>query len=258
MSKTALIKSNVYGTKSIIFDQYPDSAWDFVSGDPNAKSESIKEMWASVPWLYAGVNIISQTAAEIPIALYRGNTEVASNEDWQDPTGYLPDISKLMRKISASLVLEGQGYLFRDDAATVRATKRLIFWNPTTVKLNNKLTKSQRKLYFDRTVDGKTVTYTDEQVIYFWPDDGYTEVGPPASSPAKAALSAAGVLYNADEYVKAYFDRGAVRAMMLAVEGTPNADDKKKLADWWKTITGGVKCFTSTIPIEFCRLAEFQ
>jgi phage portal protein BeeE len=241
MSKTAIVKSNVYGTKSITFDQYPDEAWDFVSGDPGGLSDSVKEMWANVPWLYAGVNIISQSAAEIPVALYRGKEEITSSEDWQDPTGYLPDWGKLCRKMAASLTLEGQGYLFRDQAATVRATKKLVFWNPTTVQVNWKKTKATNSLWFTRTVNGKSDDYDTQQVIYFWPDDGYTEVGPPASSPAKAALAAAGVLYNADKYVSAYWERGAVRATILGVKGAPNDGEKKKLETWWKSITGGVR-----------------
>jgi phage portal protein BeeE len=232
---------NVYGTKNLTFDQYPDEAWTFLSGDPDAQSDSVKAMWATVPWLYQGVNIISQSAGELPIALYKGKRELTSSEDWNDPTGYLPDISKLLRKLSASLVLEGCAYLYREQAANVSAVKNLRFWNPLSVKLNGTQTKAQRRLIFNRSVDGSTTQYTDEQVIYVWPDDGYTEVGPPASSPAKAALAAAGVLANADRYVSAYWQRGAVKAMMLAVEGNPPQAEKDKLTDWWKSITGGVK-----------------
>jgi hypothetical protein len=82
--RNSLVKSNVYGNKSITFDQYPNEAWDFLSGDPDGDSDSVKKMWEAVPWLFAGVNIISQSAAEIPLALYRGNREVTSSEDWQD------------------------------------------------------------------------------------------------------------------------------------------------------------------------------
>lgn len=236
-----LIASNVYGTKSITLDQYPDEAWEFLTGDPNANAESVKEMWAAVPWLYRGVNIIAQASAEIPVSLYRGNTEITSSEEWKDPTGYLPDIAKLIRKLAASITLEGQGYLFRDQAATVRATKRLVFWNPTSVSVDWKKTQETRELWFIRRVNGRDEHYSYEQVLYFWPDDGYTEVGPPLSSPAKAALAAAGVLYNADEYVAAYWKRGAVKATMLAVKGNPSDVEKKKLTDWWKSVTGGIK-----------------
>jgi phage portal protein BeeE len=240
MNKQSMQMMNAYGTKSITFDQYPDEAWDFLSGDPDGNAESVQKMWASVPWLYQGINIISQSCAEIPLALYRGETEITSSEDWKDPTGYMPDIGKLMRKISASIVLEGQGYLFRDQAKTIRATKRLIFWNPTTVKVNWELTTRDR-IVFDRRVNGKYETYADDQVMYFWLDDGYTELGPPASSPAKAALAAAGVLYNADEYISAYWKRGAVKATMLAIKGNLVPGEADKLKHWWSSITGGVK-----------------
>ena len=241
--KPTINLTNVYGTKSITLDQYPPEAWDFLEGDADGIDvASIRMLAEAVPWLFRGLNILVQAVASVPMCLTKGKKDAGYlGGEIQSPFPFVDDLPVLVRRISASLILEGRGYLFRDQAKTVQATKKLWYWNPLSVTFDAKKTEANKIISFIRKHGSVKEDYTSKEVIYFWPEDVYVEIGPPTSSPAKAALSAAGVLYGVDQYVSAYFKRGAIKAMMLAVKGTPSADQKTELQKWWKDITGGVR-----------------
>jgi hypothetical protein len=241
--KSTINLTNVYGTKSILLDQYPPEAWDFLEGDADGIDKaSIKMLYEAVPWLFRGLQILTTAASSVPVCLTNGKTDAGYlGGEITSPFPFVDDLPVLLRRICASVILEGYGYLFRDKAKTVNATKKLWYWNPLSVKFDKKKTEETRIISFTRKNGARTEPYTSDQVVYFWPADVYVEIGPPTSSPAKAALSAAGVLYNVDQYVAAYFKRGAIKAMMLSVKGAPNPDQKTELQKWWKDITGGIK-----------------
>ena len=224
-NKTVIGFSNVHGTKSIDLPQYPDSAWTFLSGAPEGE-DSVRALTKAVPWLNRGLSVLVQSASEVPIMLMRGENEMGYFGDEVDsPFNYIEDLPLLIKKLTASIVLEGYGYAFRDMARMKAVslgikTKKLWYWSPLTVEFDAQKTLRERQLYFKRSVPGQGMTeFTDKDVLYFWPPDPYVEVGPPTSSPAKAALAAAGVLHDIDQYVKKYFDKGAVRAYIFSKEG---------------------------------------
>ncbi len=243
--------TNVYGTKSVNLDQYPPEAWDWLTGDADKSldKQDIATLWASVPWLYRGVDKIATGVTSIPFGLEnKAGKEITHSADWQDPTGYLPNPKRMLRQISASLTLEGRAYLFRDQAKTINAVKRLQFWKPTSVTLD--LTKAgDGELVFLRPVKSVAKEFTVDQVIYFFPPDAYTEIGPGSTSPAKAALAAAGTLYYLDQYLAAYWARGAIKAMVLSIKGGGTQAEKDKLKEWFKKLTGGVQRAFDTLTL---------
>jgi len=246
MAKDKIGLVNVFGTKSILLENYPDSAWDWISGRPE-DTEGVKAMSEQVPWLFRGIRTIVQGVAEVPVCLMKGDDDVGYlGEDFESPFLYTEDLPVLLKKIAASLVLEGRSYLFREKikgANVGMTTKKLWYWNPTTVQFDAQKTAKEvgkdRLLYFRRAAPGvNQQEYTNKEVIYFWPDDPYVEVGPPMGSPAKAALAAAGVLYNIDRYVSKYFEKGAVRAYMFSKEGAPPTPEQQ--TEFFKKMNGMV------------------
>jgi len=72
------------------------------------------------------------------------------------------------------------------------------------------------------------------------------EFGPPRSSPAQAALAAAGVLANIDAFGAAFFARGAIKGTLLTVKGNPPEQERERIRSWWQRLFSGVKDAWST------------
>ena len=55
------------------------------------------------------------------------------------------------------------------------------------------------------------------------------------------AADAAGLIYNADQFGKGFFERGAIPAVLLSVAGNPSEMEMQRLGDRWKRMLGGVQ-----------------
>ena len=222
------------GAKSIDLPQYPDDAWNWLSGKPESGDDKI---YVSVAWIYRAIAMIAQCAADLPFALVKGETDVDTSDDWQNTEGFLPDPKRLIYLMTASLQF-GKFYLFRDHNKA--ATKQLRFLIPTSVTPHIDPVKGLD--WFERPVAGTVQRFEPvKDIVYCWLPDPRVEVGPPVSYPAKAALSAAGMLYNADAFASHFFERGAIKATILAVPANTPAQERERLEKWWGTFMSGIR-----------------
>lgn len=235
--------TNVYGTKAVSL--WSDEGWDIVSSAPDKDEQNLDNLWRSLAWPYRGVNIISDKLASIPFDIVDGKTIVDSSKEYKNKLGFLPNPKSLIWLLGASITLQGYGYLFSDNVGNAR--KKLRYIVPSSVKFDVSRPEvasaaKMGKIILTRTVSGRATDFEGgKDIIYFWAPDPGVELGPPNSSPMKAALSAAGVLWNIDQYVKAYWQRGAIRAMVFAIKGNPPEEQKKSLLSWYRTMIAGVK-----------------
>ena len=96
--------------------------------------------------------------------------------------------------------------------------------------------------YFERpNKNGTKKKYKVEDYVYFWLPDPYVEVGPPINYPAQAAANACGVLKGIDTFAASFFERGAIKAMLLTVKGMPAEAERQKLESWWARVVGGIQ-----------------
>lgn len=216
-------------------DALPEEAWEYLKG---GMQDDIQVVKASVPWLYRGMKLIGQDVASIPFSIYKGGSEVASSDDWEDPTGILHNPRRLFEQVAMSLVLYNRAYAeigknkYGFDAG-------LFYMHPLSVE--PKIDKNAGLEYFLRKLgDGDERRLDIEKVLYWWGTDPHTEFGPPEDSDGKAALAAANVLKSTDEFVAAFFERGAVKATILSVpQGTPR-EEKTRLEKWFDSVMRGV------------------
>jgi hypothetical protein len=54
-------------------------------------------------------------------------------------------------------------------------------------------------------------------------------------------MSSAGVLYNIDQFASNFFERGAIKATLLTVDGNPIPAEMERLEAWWKRFFSGSK-----------------
>jgi HK97 family phage portal protein len=218
--------------------------WDaFFGGDSSKRGLSPLHAYKAVPWLYRAVDVRAKSLSKLPLALYRGN----GSTDISEQDAYKPlvrAVRLLLHQIEASLCISAASYAVIERNQFQR--------NPTPRWL---LTSTIEPMYtaqgvstFKRHVNGKTLDIAADDMIAIWLPALDAEQGP-GTPPCAVALQAAGVLHHLDSYLSAYFERGAIRATLLQIDGNPSKGEKEKLEAWWKRLLGGVKKAFETVAI---------
>jgi len=222
--------------KGVRLSDLPPEAWHTLSGA--ADLSDMAKLHRAVPWLFRGVDLRADAVADMPFVVLRGQTEVDSSRDWQNRVGFLPRPRDILWLVEASLTIWGYSYLEQGRNAG-RRLRELRYLLPTTIQ---PIIDSEGGLVgFERAVNGRTMRLGVEDLVYFWDPDPFVEYGPPRSSPARAALAAAGVLANIDAFGAAFFARGAIKGTLLTVKGNPPDQERERIKAWWQRLFSGVK-----------------
>lgn len=237
------VKARRIKSSALLWDEKTDGAWDYASGGPKAETQ---DAYSAIPTVFRGVDMIAQAVANMPFVIEKGGEEFDSSRDYQNKLGWLPSPNWLLSIVSKSLDVAGHAYLFpnRNPANYVKSVQ---YFKPNSLKpKHNKETGELTG--FERKTAGKTQKYSVDDIVRFWLADPYVEgstqggaIKPPTVWPVKAALRAAGVLGNLDDFIAVYFGRGAVRPMVVTVDGSPQKEETARLREWLTNVMGGVK-----------------
>jgi phage portal protein BeeE len=211
--------------------------WTPLSGQ---QESGIDLYFSRVPWLYRGVVDRADNVSSMPFAIVKNKADFDTSQDYQNKLGFLPDMEVLFDKLEQSLVMAGRAYLFLEtnDYSVVKSVK---YCAPSSIDEvyndeTGELTGFKRK--YGKRGQSKDVPISNIVAVY---DPNYcTENGPAKTSAALAALTAAGVLYNADRFIANYFDRGAIKASVLVMDGG-SKDEAERLQSWWTDVVTGIK-----------------
>ena len=229
-------------TSKFRFQDFPAEAWRTVTGTDEG-GDALKKMYSSVPWLFRGVDIRAKALAKVPFTITKGETVVDTSEDYKNAVGFWPKPDETLELLEASLTLLGRAYLLKAQNK-FGFLKLLRYLVPTTI--SPKIDKEAGLLHFERRIGGTPRKLDLDEVAWFWGRDAFTEIGPPDTSPAKTAIRAAGVLFNVDSFVDAFFKRGAIKATILAVPKGTSKEQRQKLKGWWNGVVAGIRSAWST------------
>lgn len=247
------VKSYLFdGLKAVAIDELPPEAWTFYSGGQDKKPlQLLKEYWRAVPWLFRGVQLRAQALSALPFAIVnRVGKDVDTSADYDNILGFLPDPVSLLYLVEAALTLLGRAYLFREKNRARTLDLRYLLPTSITPKINETPGRDEPVglVGFIRQLRHGKKLLPVEDIVYFWTPDPFVELGPPTGSPGQAALRAAGALFSIDGFANAFFSRGAIKATLLTVEGSPREGEKKKLEAWWRRfITGAKNAFAAKV-----------
>jgi phage portal protein BeeE len=223
-------------TSKFRFEDFPAEAWHTVTGTDEGGGV-LKKLYSSVPWLFRGVDIRAKALAKVPFTITKGETVIDTSEDYKNAVGFWPKPDETLELLEASLTLMGRAYLLKAENQ-FGFLKLLRYLAPTTI--SPKIDKDEGLLHFERRIGGTPRRLELEEVAWFWGRDAFTEIGPPDTSPAKTAIRAAGVLFNVDSFVDAFFKRGAIKAMLLAVPKGTAKGERQKLKAWYRKLFEGI------------------
>jgi HK97 family phage portal protein len=220
---------------SLLWDEETD-AWSYSTNAPESRTGAL---YRTIPTINRAVEITAGAVARIPFAVFKGENEVATSDEWTDPTGgVMGNPWRLLQLISASLDRRGCAYLLKTQNRA-GYTKELKWLAASSVEPILDPVKGLTS--FKRSTGAATIDYPPEQIVYFWLADPDVEIGPPLSYPYAAARQAAGILHNLDSYMNAYFERGAIRPMIITAKGMPAQAERERLETWFKRMMTGIR-----------------
>lgn len=222
--------------KAVSLNEFPPEAW-ITWGSTESSNDDSATFARKVGVVYRCVQIRSDAMRRIPWRLLRGETVVYENDTTTTPRDmpWLTTLGDMFALIESALCIESKAFLFL-ERNRVRMTA-LKWLAPSTM---TPLWDEMAGLVgFERTINGRKRTYKTDEVLYLWRPDSLHETQP-AVSPVAAALASAGVLYNLDKFSSSYFERGAIKATLLTVEGMIAPEEADRLKSWWKRIFSGI------------------
>lgn len=218
-----------------------DRGWDILNGPQSGVDRRMtsQDYFVSVPWLYRAVKdrAISNVKVAYAIVDDAGN-DVDASATWKNELNLFPHPRRLIHQLVESYVMTGRAYLFLETNAYgyVKAVKYVL---PTSIseKFDD---VTGDLLYYERTVKGNTKRVEVDNIVAIYDPDYTVENGPGASSAAKAALLAAGVLFNADLFIAAYFRGGAIKATVYSMD-SGDKEEAKRFQAFLEDVVHGIR-----------------
>ena len=199
--------------------------------------QSTTTLAAEVAFLFRAIHLRAGALADVPWAIYRAASDVAL---WESDTAAPPalaqfaNIEELLYRTEIALCLSSTAYWFKERNRVkvlglrwLDPTSMAPHWTPQGID------------YYVRSANSTTAHLVPDDVVYIWNRGlGETEPMPP---PARAAMHAAQALYNTNAFVRAFFERGAIKATLLTVDGPASPAEREKLKAWWARALAGVR-----------------
>lgn len=233
------------GIKSVRLDDLPPEAWRVIAGDSDTSAEA-QRLYETVAFLYRCVEVRANALVALPWAVQRNDVDVWVHNDGAAPAelAALSDIPDLLWQTEAAMCLAGEAFWHKIETRARRLLE--VRWlSPSTITpvwdADAGLIGYKRALP-NRAPQPMSV----EEVVHFWLR-GMHETKP-RRSPAEAASIAARVIYNTDLFTAGFFERGAIKATLLTVDGNPLPAERERIKSWWRRFMAGVKnAFTAEV-----------
>jgi HK97 family phage portal protein len=200
-SRQQLAITTVHGVKSIPISQYPAEAWTSLIG--SSSSAGMYELYDKVPWLYRGINTITEAIVGLP-----------RNNDDLKAANIRVDWNHLLNEIVGDWLFFGAMYCVLEENRYGN-NQELRRFHPSTIRLATD--KRLGLLGFNRQLGAHQTFYKRDQLGFTWIPSRKDELSI-GTAPVKAALNAAGLLASIDEYGVAYFDSGAINPTIARIE----------------------------------------
>ena len=232
------------GTKAIPLESLPPEAWNVVGGTTNSE---INDLQSTVGWLYRCVRVRANTLAQMPwVITGRGDEPVWTSTDGQPPDSlaFLDQLTTLLYLTEASMILNAEAFWIKDrnrirvvDVRWLTPSSMVPQWDEVLG-----LTGFKRML-----AKGRQMILPVDDVCYFMLPNPMHETKPDVP-PSHAAMSNAKVLKNVDLFAANFFERGAIKATLLTVDGAPQEAELDRLKAWWnRMFTGIAKSWSSEV-----------
>jgi hypothetical protein len=197
--------------------------------------------YAVVPFMRRATRIRCNAVAGVPVTLERNGKDISARPEF---ASLMNNLSQLIWKTEFALCLSPYGAYWRKSTnrAGLNPTPEWLLphscWPYITAEAGLEYIRYIHPWGVPRagTVDMLPL----EDVVYFW-YPSLDRANWPGPCPGLAALAAASALANRDLFVSNYFNRGAIKGVLLQVPTATNPEERTKLKTWWDQLFAGVK-----------------
>ena len=224
------------GAKAIPLRDLPSEAWTTIVGDTSTKPEKLVSV---VAFLYRSVDMRATAVASVPWTVKRNDTNILTSDDSTAPVAsqyeWLRDLPQMLPRIEESLAISSAAYLFKlRNRVRILGLRWLMASSMKPIWGDSEIEK------YERTRGGGKPPefYTPDEIVHIWLQG--THETKPKTSPVVAAMNAAGVLHNADEFAKIFFERGAIKPFILGVSEMTQKKDRDEVEAFFNRFFSGI------------------
>lgn len=214
-----------------------DTGW-IASGSDEPLSDDVRRYYEYVGLLYRCTHIRADSLSKVPWAIVDDSDRTLWEKGQPCPPQllWMKRLPRLLHKSEAALSLSSQAYWHKERNRVKMTGLRWFAPIATAPWWDARLGLT----HFERNIGIGIERFPPEEIVYLRYEHPLHETLRDRS-PAEAAMKAAGVLYNVDQFVANFFERGAVKATLLTVKGNPDKTAKADLKAWWKRVMSGIK-----------------
>lgn len=215
-----------------------DAGWVAMGNGGLPLSPDVRVFYEHVGLLYACTHIRAKSLSKVPWAIEDAGDKAVWEKGQKPPPSLvgLAELPKLLRKTEAALCLGAQAY-WHKELNRVRVTN-LRWLAPVATAPYYDIHWGLDHFIHNTGVAMENIPV--EEMVYFRYEHPLHETLRDRS-PAEASMRSAGVLYNVDDFVSKFFERGAIKATLLTVKGNPPKAEMDRIKAWWKRFFQGVR-----------------
>jgi len=214
------------------------SSWPWATAEDARQDVTAMVAYQRVSWVRRCIALRAGAIGAMPLEIVDAGGEPMAIPDALQRLPYLLALAE------ASLCVTGAAYWLRERRGRTLLGLRYLAPQSVTPRLDER----QGLVGFDRAVGATKISLQPDDVVWFFEADPALEIGP-GTPLIVAALSAATLVDGGQRYAAGFFERGAIPAVLLSVEGNPPQEELRRLEEWWKRLLRGVRRAWETVAV---------
>lgn len=187
--------------------------------------------------IYRCIDIRSAMLSSLPWTILKGDEVFIESETaWEDEQyAWLENLTQFLSLTEASLLLSSEAFWLKEKNLLGSNTGIRWLAAPYVKPIYD---EKRGIIYFERAYGNNKETFTPEDISYFWVQNPMSELMPDIPQ-VLAAANSADVILNYEEFVRSFYERGAVKATILKVDRSTPPKERARLRDFWKDFMSG-------------------
>lgn len=189
--------------------------------------------------IYRCVDVRAAMLSALPWTILKDNKVFIDSETAWEEDNYLwlENLPSFLSLTESSLLLSSEAFWLKERS--LLGTSTGIRWLAAPY-IKPLYSESDGIVGFERSYGNNKEQFSPEDIAYFWVQNPMTELTPDIPQ-VLAAANSADVILNYEEFVRAFYERGAVKATILKVDRSTPPKERTRLREFWQDFMAGNK-----------------